>query len=49
MPKTEDDVGKVWDLAERIGLCMLSTTTGRDIHARPMAVQSKDWRTHSTF
>ncbi|TCR71054.1 pyridoxamine 5'-phosphate oxidase family protein [Rhizobium sp. BK376] len=37
MAKTEDDVGKVWDLAERIGFCMLSTATGRDIRARPMA------------
>lgn len=33
----EDDVERVWTLMEKIGLCMLSTRQGEDIHARPMA------------
>lgn len=41
MAKTEDEIGKVWDLAERIGFCMLSTTTGKDIRARPMAAYAE--------
>lgn len=32
-----DDATKTWDLVERIGFCMLTTQTGRDLRARPMA------------
>jgi general stress protein 26 len=32
-----DDVTKVWDLAEKIGFCMLTTQTGPDLRARPMS------------
>lgn len=36
--KTEDEaIEHVWDLMERIGFCMLSTRSGEDIRARPMA------------
>ncbi len=32
-----DDATKAWDLIEKIGFCMLTTQTGRDLRARPMA------------
>lgn len=32
-----DDATKAWDLVEKIGFCMLTTQTGRDLRARPMA------------
>ncbi len=32
-----DDATKTWDLVEKIGFCMLTTQTGRDLRARPMA------------
>jgi general stress protein 26 len=36
--KTEDEaINRIWDLMEKIGFCMLSTRTGEDIRARPMA------------
>lgn len=36
--KTEHDaVNQTWELMEKIGFCMLSTRTGEDIRARPMA------------
>jgi len=41
MTKTEDSNEKVWDLAERIEFCMLSTGTEREIHARPMAAYAE--------
>ncbi|MDB5526764.1 MAG: pyridoxamine 5-phosphate oxidase-like protein [Rhizobium sp.] len=36
--KTEhEEINQVWELMEKIGFCMLSTRTGEDIRARPMA------------
>ena len=36
--KTEHDaINHTWDLMEKIGFCMLSTRSGEDIRARPMA------------
>lgn len=36
--KTEDEaIDQVWDLMQRIVFCMLSTRSGEDIRARPMA------------
>jgi general stress protein 26 len=36
--KTEDEaINQIWDMMERIGFCMLSTRSGEDIRARPMA------------
>jgi general stress protein 26 len=35
--ETEDNVGRTWELMEKIGFCMLSTVSGEDIRARPMA------------
>lgn len=32
-----DDTKHVWDMMEKIGLCMLATADGQDIRARPMA------------
>ena len=32
-----DDATKAWDLIEKIGFCMLTTQTGRDLRARPTA------------
>lgn len=32
-----DDATKTWDLVEKIGFCMLTTQTGHDLRARPMA------------
>lgn len=37
MANTEDDHAKVWDLAEKIGFCMLTTRVAGDLRARPMA------------
>ncbi len=37
MADKEDDIGKVWDLIEKIGFCMLVTHTGSDLRARPMS------------
>jgi general stress protein 26 len=34
---SDSDVERVWNLMEKIGFCMLSTTDGEDIRARPMA------------
>ena len=33
----QGDVKHVWDMMEKIGLCMLATADGRDIRSRPMA------------
>jgi general stress protein 26 len=35
--KSEDDVGHVWDLMEKIGFCMFSSLDGEEIRSRPMA------------
>ncbi|MGQ3215850.1 MAG: pyridoxamine 5'-phosphate oxidase family protein [Shinella sp.] len=37
MAHTDDEQGKVWELAEKIGFCMLATHTGDTLRARPMA------------
>ncbi|WHA43871.1 pyridoxamine 5'-phosphate oxidase family protein [Agrobacterium larrymoorei] len=37
MAHIDNDNSKVWDLAEKIGFCMLTTQTGSDLRARPMA------------
>ncbi|MBD9596855.1 MULTISPECIES: pyridoxamine 5'-phosphate oxidase family protein [unclassified Ensifer] len=37
MTYIEDDNGEVWDLAEKIGFCMLTTQAGADLKARPMS------------
>ncbi|EPE96431.1 pyridoxamine 5'-phosphate oxidase-like FMN-binding protein [Rhizobium grahamii CCGE 502] len=37
----EDDITKVWDLAEKIGFCMLTTQTGADLRARPMSAYAE--------
>ncbi|MBD9650333.1 pyridoxamine 5'-phosphate oxidase family protein [Ensifer sp. NPDC090286] len=36
MTYIEDD-GEVWDLAEKIGFCMLTTQSGGELKARPMS------------
>jgi len=37
MTYVKDDSGEVWDLAEKIGFCMLTTQAGEDLKARPMS------------
>ncbi len=37
MADKDDDIGKVWDLIERIGFCMLVTRIGSELRARPMS------------
>jgi general stress protein 26 len=37
MIKDGNDSERVWDLAEKIGFCMLVTKSGDDIRARPMS------------
>jgi general stress protein 26 len=41
MTDQHDDVGKVWELIEKIGFCMLTTRTGGDLRARPMAAYAE--------
>lgn len=41
MPETNDDLHKVWDLADKIGFCMLTTQTGPDLRARPMSAYAE--------
>ncbi|MDE1993946.1 MAG: pyridoxamine 5'-phosphate oxidase family protein, partial [Rhizobiaceae bacterium] len=41
MTETIDDQGKVWELAQKIGFCMLTTQIGEDIRARPMAAYAE--------
>ena len=36
-----DDANKAWDLIEKIGFCMLTTRTGNDLRARPMAAHTE--------
>lgn len=36
MANDEDDIGKVWDLIDKIGFCMLVTQSASDLRARPM-------------
>lgn len=37
MAHEDDRNDKVWDLAEKIGFCMLTTQSGKDLKARPMS------------
>lgn len=37
MKTEQDDIAQTWNLMEKIGFCMLSTRSGDDIRARPMA------------
>lgn len=37
MAQVEDQDAMVWDLAEKIGFCMLTTQSGSDLRARPMS------------
>jgi general stress protein 26 len=41
MAHIEDEHEKVWDLAEKIGFCMLTTQSGTDLRARPMAAYAE--------
>ena len=41
MAHAEDDNDKVWNLAEKIGFCMLATQFGTDLKARPMAAYAE--------
>lgn len=41
MAQRDDDNSKVWDLAEKIGFCMLTTQAGTDLRARPMAAHAE--------
>jgi general stress protein 26 len=41
MAHAEDDNDKVWELAERIGFCMLTTRIGSDLRARPMSAYAE--------
>ena len=36
-----EDASKAWDLIEKIGFCMLTTRTGSDLRARPMAAHAE--------
>ncbi|WP_337271412.1 pyridoxamine 5'-phosphate oxidase family protein [Oryzifoliimicrobium ureilyticus] len=36
-----NDQGQVWGLVEKIGFCMLTTQTGKDIRARPMSAYAE--------
>jgi general stress protein 26 len=37
----EDDTDKVWELAEKIGFCMLTTQSGLELKARPMSAYAE--------
>ncbi|SFB57156.1 General stress protein 26 [Rhizobium sp. NFR07] len=41
MADAADDTTKVWDLAEKIGFCMLTTVNGSDLRARPMSAYAE--------
>ncbi len=41
MADTNKDITKVWELAEKIGFCMLTTQTGADLRARPMSAYAE--------
>jgi general stress protein 26 len=34
--KGEDDAGRIWDIVERVGVCMLTTRGSRGLRARPL-------------
>ncbi|WJH38443.1 pyridoxamine 5'-phosphate oxidase family protein (plasmid) [Aliirhizobium terrae] len=41
MPLHDDDTSRVWDMADKIGFCMLTTQSGIDLRARPMSAYSE--------
>lgn len=41
MSDTFNDTAKVWDLADKIGFCMLTTSSGGQLRARPMSAHSE--------
>lgn len=41
MTHHDDDTSRVWDLADKIGFCMLTTQSGVDLRARPMSAYSE--------
>lgn len=41
MTSSDTDIGRVWELADKIGFCMLTTQTGTDLRARPMSAYSE--------
>lgn len=41
MANVEDENEKVWELAEKIGFCMLTTQSGSDLKARPMSAHGE--------
>ena len=41
MTETIDEQAKVWELAQKIGFCMLTTQVGDDIRARPMSAYAE--------
>ncbi len=41
MAHSEDHQEKVWELAEKIGFCMLTTQSGTDLKARPMSAYAE--------
>jgi general stress protein 26 len=41
MANIEHDNEKVWDLAEKIGFCMLTTQSGAELKARPMSAHGE--------
>jgi general stress protein 26 len=41
MSHHEDDSTKIWDLAEKIGFCMLTTHSGSNLRARPMSAYAE--------
>lgn len=38
---SNDDVARVWDLMEKISICMLTTWDGNNLHSRPMDARSR--------
>ncbi|MDL2406238.1 pyridoxamine 5'-phosphate oxidase family protein [Rhizobium calliandrae] len=36
-----DDAARIWDIIDKIGFCMLTTQSGRDLRARPMAAYAE--------
>ena len=47
MATVEDHDKKAWDLAEKVGFCMLTTTSGTHLKARPMSAYAE--RTENAF
>jgi general stress protein 26 len=38
---SDNDMTRVWDLMEKISICMMATWDGRELHSRPMAAYSR--------